>query len=146
MLSCFSQVQLLVTPCTIALQAPLSMGFSRQEYWSGLPCPLPGVLPNSGIKHVSLRSPALAGRFFFFFFFFLTTSPTWEAWCLFIHPCKIQPFYNSKYLLFIPYCSGFWDNTARSRHSFSLLGACIPAKEQIIHKYNMWSMLWRKIN
>ena len=48
----------------LARQAPLSMGFSRQEYWSGLPCPPPGDLPDSGIKPTSLVSPALAGRFF----------------------------------------------------------------------------------
>ena len=47
---------ILVTPWTVACQAPLSMGFSRQEYWSGLPFPSPGDLPNSGIKP---RSPAL---------------------------------------------------------------------------------------
>ena len=45
-----------VTPWTVAHQAPLSMGFSGQEYWSGLPCPTPGDLPNPGIKPVS---PAL---------------------------------------------------------------------------------------
>ena len=42
----------------------MSMGFSRQEYWSGLPFPFPGDLPNPGIELVSLGSPALAGRFF----------------------------------------------------------------------------------
>ena len=52
-LSC---VQLLVTPWTVAYQAPPSIGFSRQEYWSGLPFPSPGDLPNPGIKP---RSPAL---------------------------------------------------------------------------------------
>ena len=56
-LSC---IQLFVTPWTVAHQAPLSMGFSRQEYWSGLPCPPPGDLPNSGIE---TRSPALQGDF-----------------------------------------------------------------------------------
>ena len=50
-----------VTPWTVAYQAPLSMGFSRQEYWSGLPFPPPEDIPNPGIKPVS---PALAGRFF----------------------------------------------------------------------------------
>ena len=45
-----------MTPWTVAHQAPLSMGFSRQEYWSGLPCPPPGDLPDQGIE---LRSPAL---------------------------------------------------------------------------------------
>ena len=50
-----------MTPWTVALQAPLSMGFSRPEYWSGLPCPPPGDLPDPGIKP---GSPVLAGRFF----------------------------------------------------------------------------------
>ena len=50
MLSHFSPVQLFVTPWTVTCQAPLSMGFSRQEYWSGLPCPPPGDLPNPGTK------------------------------------------------------------------------------------------------
>ena len=54
---------------TVSCQAPLSMGFSRQEYWSGLP---PGDLPNSGIEPASLMSPALGGRFF-------SPSATWEA-------------------------------------------------------------------
>ena len=53
MLSHFSNVQLLGTLCTIAHQVPLSMGFSRQEYWSGLPYPPPGVFPNSGIEPTS---------------------------------------------------------------------------------------------
>ena len=45
-------------------QAPLSLGFSRQEYWNGLPCSPPGDLPNSGIEPMSLMSPALTGGFF----------------------------------------------------------------------------------
>ena len=53
-----------VTPWTVAHQAPLSMGFSRQKYWSRLPFPPPGVLPDPGIEAASLVSPALAGRFF----------------------------------------------------------------------------------
>ena len=51
-----SRVQLFVTPWTVAHQAPLSMGFSRQEHWSGLPCPPPGDLPDPGIEP---ESPAL---------------------------------------------------------------------------------------
>ena len=62
MLSCFSHFQLFVTLWTVACQGPLSMGFSRQEYWSGLPCPSPGDLPNPGIEPASLMSPALAGE------------------------------------------------------------------------------------
>ena len=56
-----SRVQLFATPWTVAFQAPLSMGFPRQEYWSGLPFLSPGDLPNPGIKPVS---PALASGFF----------------------------------------------------------------------------------
>ena len=56
MLSHFSRVRLFETLWTIAHQAPLSMGFSRQEYWSGLPCPPPGDLPDPGIEPMS---PAL---------------------------------------------------------------------------------------
>ena len=66
MLNRFSHVRL------YACQAPLSMGFLRQEYWSRLPCPPPGDLPDPGIEPASLTSPALAGRFF-------TTSATWET-------------------------------------------------------------------
>ena len=58
-LSHFSHVQLFVTLSTIACQAPLSMGFSRQEYWSGLPCPPPGNLPNPATEPMSSVSPAL---------------------------------------------------------------------------------------
>ena len=72
-LSCFSRVQIFATLWTIARQAPLSVGFSRQEYWSGLPFPSPGDLPdprnlpNSGIKPMS---PALAGQILYH----------WAAW------------------------------------------------------------------
>ena len=59
-----SHVQLFVTSWTIACQAPLSTGFSRQEYWSCLPFPTPGDLPDPGIEPASLVSPALAGRSF----------------------------------------------------------------------------------
>ena len=60
--------QLFVTPWTIALWAPLSMGFSRQEYWCELPCPPPRDLPDPGITQVSLVSPA-----------FFNARITWEA-------------------------------------------------------------------
>ena len=63
-LSHFSCVQLFTTPWTAACQATLSMGFSQQDYWSGLPFPPPGDLPNPGIKPKSLALPVLAGGFF----------------------------------------------------------------------------------
>ena len=71
---------LFVTPWTVARQALLSIGFFREEYWSGLPCPPPRDLPNPGIEPESLASPALAGRFF-------TTGVTWEV-------LKICSFHN----------------------------------------------------
>ena len=61
-----------MTPWTVAHQVPLSMGFSRQKYWSGFPFPSPGDLPNPGTKPRSLTSPALAGGFFM-------TSATWKS-------------------------------------------------------------------
>ena len=68
-LSC---VQLFATLWTVACQAPLSMGFFRQEHWSELPFPPPGDLPDPGVQPTSLMSPALAGGFF-------TSSATWEG-------------------------------------------------------------------
>ena len=62
----------LVTPWTVARQAPLSKGLFRQEYWNGLPFPSPGDLPHRRIEAMSLMSPALAGGFF-------TTSAIWET-------------------------------------------------------------------
>ena len=72
MLSWFDHAWLFATLWTIADQAPLSMGFSRQEYCSGLQCPSPGDCPYSEIQPVSLGPPALAERFF-------TTTSIWEA-------------------------------------------------------------------
>ena len=64
-----NHVQLFVTPWTVSCQVPLSMGFFRQEYWSGVPFPSPEDLSDSGIKLTFPASPALAGRF-------LTTQPS----------------------------------------------------------------------
>ena len=62
----------LCDPMAVAHQTPLSMGFSRQRYWRGVPFPTPGDLPDPGIQPVSPATPAVARRFF-------TTSTTWEA-------------------------------------------------------------------
>ena len=70
--SCFTYTQLFAMLWTVAHQAALAMCFSRQEHWSGLPRPSPGDLLNPGVKHRSLISPVLVGRFF-------TTNATWEA-------------------------------------------------------------------
>ena len=69
---CVQSCLTLQPPWTVPRQAPLSLEFSRQEYWNKLPFPTPGDLPNPGIKTVSLMPPALAGGFF-------TTSITWDA-------------------------------------------------------------------
>ena len=77
MLSRFSHVWLSATPWTVARQAPLSMGFPRQEYWSGLPFPTPGDLPDPGVEPASA---ALAGRFF-------TTAPPGKPWWVLTTRC-----------------------------------------------------------
>ena len=97
-----SRVWLFVTPWTIAHQAPLSMEFSRQEYWSRLSFPSPGDLPDPGIEPASPESSALAGEFFtteppgnpcastllnFWFinvFFFLLNQVAAEFWQMFL--------------------------------------------------------------
>ena len=82
-----SHVQLFATPWTEVHQAPLSMGFSRQEYWSLLPFPTAGYFPNPGIKPTSLPSLTLARVLF-------TTVPPWKLgtqwhvyWCEFVSNC-----------------------------------------------------------
>ena len=84
MLSHFSHIQFLVTLWAVAFQDPLSLGFSRQEYWSGLQFPSSGDLPNPGIKPQSLTSPALTGKFF-------TTSTCWEAYSFFSSMLLLLP-------------------------------------------------------
>ena len=80
-----------VTPWTVASQVPLSMGFPRQEYWSGLPFSIPGDLPDPGIEAASPVSPALATGFF-------TTAP----------PGMPTHMFKAKYLfLFIPLLTSF---------------------------------------
>ena len=72
---CAKLLQSCLTLCdtwTVAHQVSLSTGFSRKKHWTGLPGPSPGDLPDPGIEHMSLTSPALAGEF-------LTASTTWEA-------------------------------------------------------------------
>ena len=87
-LSRFSRVQLSATLWTMACQAPLSIGFSRQEYWSGLSRPPSGHLPDPGIKPAYLRSPALAadslplepypGTLSIYEYFFFLKQQLWE--------------------------------------------------------------------
>ena len=96
-----------MTVWTVACPALLSMAFSRQEYWSGLPSSPPGDLPDPGIYLMSLLSPSLAGRLF-------TASATWEAqgdrwWHLFFH-----------------YIYSWWDIDSNFVKEFSKLPSAIP--------------------
>ena len=92
-----SRVRFFSTLSTVALQTPLSMGFPRQEYWTGLPLPSPGDLPNPGIKPGSPVSLVLAGVFF-------TTSTTWEFRTVnpkFLNYPFPFPFGNHKLVLYV---------------------------------------------
>ena len=96
-LSHFSHVQHFATPWTVAHQASLPMGFSRQEYWSGLLCLPPGHLPDTGIELVSLRSPALASGFFTIslYLFLPTTNEHTFVFTVFVDD------YNMEFVTFI---------------------------------------------
>ena len=98
MLSNYSSICLFVTLWSVAGQAPLSVGFSRQEYWSGLPFPPPGDLPDPGIEPTSLMSPALAGRFF-------TSNATWEA----LSPWYWQGNWGSEAAIVMNLVGSMWD-------------------------------------
>ena len=118
-LSHFSRVLLFSTLWTVAHQTPLSVGFSRQEYWHGLPCPPPGDLPNPGIKPASPRSPALAGGFF-------PTNATWEAttscmmWPKKKNKEEVEP--SSRGL-----CGLFWCPPLQESNSLGYYNATTPA-------------------
>ena len=126
MLRHFSCVWLCTTLWTTACQAPLSKGFPRQDYWSGLPCPPPGNHSDPGIKPVSVMTPALAGRFF-------TTSATWET---LIH---------LRGQLYLPsvLCPPHWvpsTSLGQSPHDFSLFSISITSS--LAHLYFLLSYPW----
>ena len=112
-----SRVWLSACPWTVALQALLSMGFSRQEYWHGFPCPPPRDLPHQGIEPVSLVSPALAGRFF-------TTRATWEA-----HKTSRRLIYQTdsleKVLLSVPVTFQLPFSVAEAGQAHSTIEVCL---------------------
>ena len=86
----FSRVWLFATTWTVACQAPVSMGFSRQEYWNGLPFPPQGNLLDPGIEPKCLKFRALAGKIF-------TTSAFWEAWRMGKRYWSQDKFINTQY-------------------------------------------------
>ena len=108
LLSHLGCVWLFATLWTIAHQTPLSMEFSSQEYWSGLPCPPPGDLPEPGIKPTSLMSSALASRLF-------TTSTTWEVPFSAILQHKIKRI-KKKFLSSSEYQLSLWPNSDHLSH------------------------------
>ena len=95
-------------PMDCSPQGPLSVGFSSQEYWSRLPCPPPGDLPNPGIKPTSLMSPPLAGGFF-------TTSTAWKSPILLLVTCVLC-------VLVTQSCLTLYDPMDCSPPGFSILG------------------------
>ena len=117
-LSC---VQLFVTPWTVALPAPLSMGVSMQEYWNGLPFPIPGDLPNPGIELTSLEFPALADRFF-------TTSATW-GWTIWV-----WAHWNHSFDMHLTYLGPiFWVSSGLTSSHRWLWYPCLLLWQEIFH-------------
>ena len=148
-----SYVWLFVTPWTVAYWAPLSMGFSRREYWSGLPCPPPGDLPNIGIKP---RSPALqrshqgSPRILEWVAYPFSRASSWprNRTRLILCLCCRQIFFF--YVFFFPFifiswrlitlqcCSGFCHTLTWISHGFT----CIPHPDPPSHLPSTWSF-WR---
>ena len=106
--SYFSSVWLFASPWTVSHQTPLPMGFSRQEYWYGLPCPPPGDLPEPGIKPTSPASPALVGGFF-------TTLATWEG------PGNNTYLYKIAVGFITPCAQSFWNSPQRTINTQKIL-------------------------
>ena len=133
----FSHVWLFATPWTVARQAPLSMGFSRQEYWSGSPDPPPGDLPDSGVKSTSLMSPAVAGRFF-------TTSATWEAWRVpYLVPIVWLPWaFPRGHLLSLIFKIPARGNLTLFSSILVTLGFLLFLKLVLCTCYSLWLTLW----
>ena len=116
-----NHVQVFVTPCIVARQPPLSMGFPGQEYWSRLPFPIPGDLSNSGIKSMSLVCPTLADRFFTIAlpgkphvsYYYLLNHRKWKYHHTFMLSCQnnysVLPIFNlspSIYIILYTFHSG----------------------------------------
>ena len=151
-LSHFSCVWFFVTPWTLTCQAPLFVGFSKQDYWNGLLCPPPGDLPNPGMELASLTSFALAGRFF-------TTNATWETLSVQVRACKMvrtMPKTPAEFSDFGPSCAKNWQWSWVEGELFSLpIYLCmqqvawnnpcyktwVPGKESMFHPIAKWASL-----
>ena len=130
----FRHVQLFATLWTVAHQDLLSMGFSKQQYWSGLPCPPPGNLPDPGIEPIFLMSPALAGGFFTLV---PPGKPRWE--CVHRSNANIAPFYTRDLIIF-----RFWDEYSYFKTPFLFCCAMLIERkrnlfeDQIIFQYTKY--------
>ena len=113
-----SHIRLPATPWTVARQAPLSMECSRQEYWSGLPFPAPGDLPEPGVKLSSLVSPALAARFF-------TTAPPGSPDLLYGYFLTFLKTFNISTSL---HCPAIWKGFLHLVNSYLLFQAHLTPK------------------
>ena len=122
-LSC---VRFFATPGTVAYQAPLSLGFSREEYWSGLPLPSPGDLPNPGIKPAS---PALADKFF-------TTEPPGKPSVFLLFFEALSPICGNYVHMSLCMCViiGLWSHLSHQSPRF-----CLPSFSK--HWHRAWHTL-----
>ena len=143
MLSHFNHIQLCATPWTVAHQAALFIGFSRQEYWSGLPCCPPGNLPNLGIKPASPESPALLA---ILYHWATAEAPPQSIICPQLERCLIWLPAESRpeWLTGLCHCKGY--KTLKTHH----LTLVISASLQILERKSqtlIWPpslLLWQK--
>ena len=135
-MTCTKLLQKCLTLCgTIARQASLSMGFSRQEYWSGLPCPLPGDLWKPETERASPMSPVLAGRFF-------TTSTIWEPHILSgILNLAVKVPVSVLLLIFIIQCWGYL-SIYMTQLILSLSLKTLWSSPSWLHKSHVSSLMW----
>ena len=128
MLNHFSCVRFFATLWTVVCQAPLAMRFSRQGYWSGLPCPPPGF------ELASLSSPVLGGVFF-------TTSITWEA----LQEAKYFPFSLWKgHVSIHAFPAAAWDSDFPSACIQGWMGSFPGDTKESCHTLNYWESLKKK--
>ena len=133
--SCFRLIWL-CDPMAAARQSLLSVGFSRQEHWSGLPCPPPGDLPSPGTEPTSLMSPAPAGEFF-------TIRATWNARMIFLTNRNKVPPSHTQVL------EGSTAHQTRPHRPPAILSLCrgcshasSPVNRQASQLSSQWSSLW----
>ena len=130
-MSAQSQIWLCATLWTVACQAPLSMAFSRLEYWSGLPFSPPGNLPDPGVEPVSLASPALAGRFLYHW-------ATWALYCLnHLKSFSQHPFHDSQFYRWGNQGAGRLISPRLYSHYVAQLGLKLSSSSLTMHDFTL---------